>query len=463
MARNGSNSAAFSPGENLLQNAGITVHGGERAGNGFSGHAGAAFTAEFSAPAAVNTVILRGSGTSCCGFSVEAKIGGEFRQIYAQDDKIGEYRYCAFPEVETTALRVTVRQAEDQFTLTSVEAYCAPKKRVPDFRVTAYLTAETAYDTDALRARAGSLDCITDIIFFGAVRFSADGTLYYPDLEAEDGTKADGKTVFQTALQNLREVTNGRDIRIHCNFLGPDVDSANERCEQHTLAFGKNRNTLIAAILQFVEANGFDGIFFDYEYPRRLKDWLTFSRFLTALKKEIHGRFVLGAAVPVWKNLWEALLARPLDVAEIMGYDAFDADGHHAAFTATASRLVANYQGLGFARKRLDLGMPFYARPVDGGLYWYAYREEAHTLGTSCNIAQGALANFPETQGEAAPTRYYNGWQMIYDKTAYALDADLGGVMVWHYGYDLPSADALSLFGAIQQAIEDRTIYRKSL
>lgn len=463
MARNGSNSAAFSPGENLLQNAAVTVCGGERTENGFSGRAGATYTVEFPAPTAVNTVVLREDGANCRGFSMEAKIGGEFRQIYAQDDKIGEYRYCAFPEVETTALRISVRKAENQFSLTGVEAYCASKKRVPDFRVTAYLTAETAYDANALRARAGSLDCITDIIFFGAVRFSADGTLYYPDLEAEDGTKADGKTVFQTALQNLREVTNGRDIRIHCNFLGPDVDSASERCAQHTLAFGKNRNTLIAAILQLIEANGFDGIFFDYEYPRRLKDWLTFSRFLTALKKEIHGRFVLGAAVPVWKNLWETLLARPLDVAEIMGYDAFDADGHHAAFTATASRLVANYQGLGFARKRLDLGMPFYARPVDGGLYWYAYREEAHTLGTSCNIAQGALANFPETQGEAAPARYYNGWQMVYDKTAYAIDAGLGGVMVWHYGYDLPSADELSLFGAIQQAIEDRTIYRKSL
>lgn len=457
MARNGSNSAAFSPGENLLQNASVTVHGGERAGNGFSGHAGATFTAEFSALTTVNTVILRENGTSCRGFSVEAKIDGKFRQIYAQDDKIGEYRYCAFPEVETTALRVTVRQAETRFTLTSVEAYCVPKKAASDFRVTAYLTAETAYDTNALRARAGSLGCITDVIFFGAVRFSADGTLYYPDLEAEDGTKADGKTVFQTAIQNLREAVGDRGVRIHCNFLGPDAGMADERCEQHNLAFGKNRNTLIAAILQLIEANGFDGIFFDYEYPRRLKDWLTFSRFLVALKKKINGRFVLGAAVPVWKNLWEALLARPLDVAEIMGYDAFDADGHHAAFTATASRLVANYQSLGFARRRLDLGMPFYARPTDGGLYWYAYSEEAHTLGTSCNIAQGALANFPETQGEAAPARYYNGWQMVYDKTAYAIDAELGGVMVWHYGYDLPCEDELSLFGAIRQALADRT------
>lgn len=457
MARNGSNRAEFSPGENLLQNAAVTVCGGERTGNGFSGCAGASYTAEFSAPTAVNTVILREDGANCRGFSVEARIDGEFRQIHAQDDRIGEYRYCAFQEVEATAVRITVRQAESRFTLTGVEAYCVPKKAVSDFRVTTYLTAETAFNREALRARAGSLDCITDVIFFGAVRFSADGTLYYPDLEAEDGTKADGKTVFQTALQNLREVTNGRDIRIHCNFLGPDVDSANERCAQHTFAFGKNRSTLIAAILQFIEANGFDGIFFDYEYPRRLKDWCTFSRFLAALKKKINGRFVLGAAVPVWKNLWEALLARPLDTAEIMGYDTFDADGHHAAFTATTSRLIANYQSLGFARKRLDLGMPFYARPTDGGLYWYAYREEAHTLGTSCNIAQGALAGFPETQGEAAPARYYNGWQMIYDKTAYAIDAELGGVMVWHYGYDLPSGDELSLFGAIRRAIEDRT------
>ena len=115
MARNGSNSAAFSPGENLLQNAAVTVCGGERTENGFSGRAGATYTVEFPAPTAVNTVVLREDGANCRGFSMEAKIGGEFRQIYAQDDKIGEYRYCAFPEVETTALRISVRKAETNF------------------------------------------------------------------------------------------------------------------------------------------------------------------------------------------------------------------------------------------------------------------------------------------------------------------------------------------------------------
>ena len=63
----------------------------------------------------------------------------------------------------------------------------------------------------------------------------------------------------------------------------------------------------------------------------------------------------------------------------------------------------------------------------------------------------------PETEEENTPDRYYNGWQMVYDKTAYAIDVGLGGVMVWHYGYDLPSADELSLFGAIRQALADRT------
>ena len=51
---------------------------------------------------------------------------------------------------------------------------------------------------------------------------------------------------------------------------------------------------------------------------------------------------------------------------------------------------------------------------------------------------------------------YYNGRQMIYDKTAYAVDAGLGGIMIWHFGTD-SSDPELSLTNTIAKAIAARS------
>ena len=45
---------------------------------------------------------------------------------------------------------------------------------------------------------------------------------------------------------------------------------------------------------------------------------------------------------------------------------------------------------------------------------------------------------------------------MIYDKTAYAMDAGMGGIMMWHYNCDLPYTDDLSLLRAVNTAVEAR-------
>ena len=136
--------AEIKPEQDLLENAVVSVTNGEVSGDGFTGTAGTAYTAELSAPAVLNTVVLREDGANCRGFSIEALVDGAYTQIYAQDDKIGEYRYCAFPEVETTALRITVQGADAPFTIEDVEAFSSERKAAVDFRVTTYITAGTA-------------------------------------------------------------------------------------------------------------------------------------------------------------------------------------------------------------------------------------------------------------------------------------------------------------------------------
>ena len=51
---------------------------------------------------------------------------------------------------------------------------------------------------------------------------------------------------------------------------------------------------------------------------------------------------------------------------------------------------------------------------------------------------------------------YFNDRQMIYDKTSYAIDMGLGGMMIWHMACDDTQNLEKSLTGAMKQAIEDR-------
>ena len=59
-----------------------------------------------------------------------------------------------------------------------------------------------------------------------------------------------------------------------------------------------------------------------------------------------------------------------------------------------------------------------------------------------------------DTSGNIATS--FNSVQMIKDKTAFANDYGLGGVMVWHYTCDVPYEDDLSLFKAIQTSLNTR-------
>ena len=71
----------------------------------------------------------------------------------------------------------------------------------------------------------------------------------------------------------------------------------------------------------------------------------------------------------------------------------------------------------------------------------------------------GILSNFSTTDldgNSGSAPNYFNDRQMIYDKTSYAIDMGLGGMMIWHMACDDTQNLEKSLTGAMKQAIEDR-------
>ncbi|MCC8022981.1 MAG: glycoside hydrolase family 18 protein [Clostridiales bacterium] len=415
------------------------------------------FDIKFKVETTMNTVILRENGDNITSFSIQA-LNAEtnlYETVYTQQE-IGAYRYCALDKVTTDSLRIHITGAVEKFKITEVSVYNINHQvdeNQQDFRVTAYLLAEEIYDSSNLNP--DSFDTITDVILFGANAFDEKGMIYYVDHEI-DGEAVDGKLLFDTAMQNLREAIGDRDVNIYVNFLGPQGDTdtddwktlMNERGDLHVQAF-KNV-ALVSYIGQFVREREIDGVFFDYEYPNKSSHWRAYSNFLVDLKEEI-GDKVLGVALADWDISLSTKAVECVDRVEIMAYDLFDDRGNHASFQ-TAVNAVETFKNKNYDMEKLDLGIPFYGRPKDGAEYWYSYQDEAEAL--------GRFGNYSDAQSEeldySEVGRYYNGYQMVYDKTAYALNYGVGGVMIWHYNCDLDYGEELSLLSAMHDVMETR-------
>lgn len=340
-----------------------------------------------------------------------------------------QYRFCAFNTIYTDSLTIVT---DKPCTITDITISLKTSTN-KDFRVTAYAVASGLNESNVTY---NSFEVITDVILFGCVTFDESGNL------------TANEELISSSLALLRERMAENKVNIYLNILGPDADGGiddwNEqmynKADKHTKAF-KN-SALISSAVALVEKYNFDGVFFDYEYPIRLADWSAFNSFLGKLDKATDKK--IGIAVSCWNFSANFGSFRHVDMIELMQYDLFDDRGNHSSFaTATEGVELCEKYYVPFAKS--DLGLPFYGRPADRGGYWPTYNEYAEALGNSdgCDTGSGYS--------------YFNCRQTVYDKTAYAIDAGLGGVMVWHYSCDITDiSSSLSLFGAMNECINDR-------
>ena len=135
-----------------------------------------------------------------------------------------------------------------------------------------------------------------------------------------------------------------------------------------------------------------------------------------------------------------------IDRAEVMLYDMFTAHGYHSIFPVTVNGIDKMLKG-GFVPNQLDLGVPFYSRPTNRLTYWGNYNQFEGKLDKYTNLIY--FNDFDHSGNPMTAPQYINSVQMISDKTAFAIDRSLGGIMVWHMTCDLPYSNELSLFRAI--------------
>ena len=209
--------------------------------------------------------------------------------------------------------------------------------------------------------------------------------------------------------------------------------------DRHSSAF--ESGVLEVSIKSVLEKYNFDGIVFDYEFPLRSKDWKVYDEFILSLRKTLGDDFKIGMSMVSW-NLKQSKDARnATDFFEVMSYDLWDDDGYHATIEI-AQDDIKRMVKKGYDASRLDLGIPFYARPTTGEAYWYDYKAYYD------KSSSDGLYKDDETD----LTFSFNTYDLVNEKTKWALTNGLGGVMVWHYDCDLPADNDKSLFNAIADA-----------
>lgn len=410
----------------------------------------------------INTIVLYESGIRVNGFEIWAD-----GVLVDKQEEIGTMRYCAIDTVTTDNFIIKITDCFGSYNVTKFEAYYI--ERDENFRITSYLTAESIKNADFTWDNIASC---TDIIIFGDAYYYIDGSITYDE------------QLLTSIKQNIKSAANGKPINIYLNFLiktppSEEVPEAMRPWEKvigwgHNKAMGDNKQKLLSNLISCVKSLGFDGIDLDYEYPRTSKEWKIYGDFLVALKEKAPD-LMLSSALQIWNmNLSKAALDA-LDVIQVMGYDGSDQYGNHSGFAQCARQPLEYYKRLGVDLKKVNMGAPFYGRPITMERYWSDYKTEITAsedelarfknfteipLTVYWNNDEGLYLLPPEGYTGETKTigkRSFNSVQMIRDKTAFLYDVGAGGIMIWHYSAgDMQPDHPLSLFGAITAVLQNR-------
>ncbi|HIR52755.1 MAG TPA: discoidin domain-containing protein [Candidatus Onthovicinus excrementipullorum] len=407
---------------------------------------------DFGREVTFDTIVLREKGWNIRQYHIDVLIGEEWETIYI-GDRIEDLRYCALEQAVTASgLRLIVDSSNQVFSISEIEVAMAPKSNNQGFRVSAYVRTDlmvdgSLYDPDGgVYLDSKFLDVATELNFLGCVNLDGDGNIVLTRTQVNDAGEEESVLMtddeFAAALERMRTYIGDRDVQLTMTIGTPDPDTTYR-------AMTESRDALIANIMDFAGRFGFDGISFDWERPQNQDQFNAFSDFLIELKPRLtEAGMRLTLAWASWGVNMKPEAVKTADAIEIMSYDLFDQYGNQASFLESTVQAVDYFLSLGYDKSQLNIGIPYYGRPVDGGAYWPSYSDAQYQLGRYDDTDSEFVADYGQS--------YFNSYQTVMDKTAYAISEGLGGVMVFRLELDRPYDDPVSLTKAIGNTIAHR-------
>lgn len=406
-------------------------------------NAGDSAEIDFGREITFNTITLTESGDNIRIFRFYKWVNGEWEMFYEQD-RIAGYRMCTFESTTTAKLKIEIAECDKTVKLSGLGVYNQAKSD-NQIKVSQYLTMGEN-EIVALRDShdegfSGYYDVVTDVIIIGAVHMDENTNIFFPD----------GEQAFSENLQALKDIIGDRPVRIWSTvrFDRPEKDGVSSL--DMTRDFINDKATDMAkSIADFVEKYEIYGIDYDWEYPLTGSQWKAYDLIVTESAK----LFKVSVALPPWGIKFSKDAVKCIEHINVMAYDLFDSRGDHANIQWGTIASAKKLMQAGFEKSQILVGIPTYGRTVDGTAYsWPVARGNEEELGKFNSIVKNNT--FTDEDGnEHTCDGYVQSYAEARDKTAYAEEAGLGGVMIFRAKCDSPYTYEYSIHRGIKEAID---------
>jgi chitinase len=296
-----------------------------------------------------------------------------------------------------------------------VGASAAPSPATEKFAVVGYLPY---YETKSFDPSIGKY--LTDLIYF-SIEPTEAGDLNHRDISPD--------VIAQ--LHKMREQHQTR-IEIAIGGWGRAKAMAAVALDP------EKRRRFVEQLAKYCDDNKFDGVDFDWEFPRGERETAAFAELLAECKAAIgpHGRLLTIAVSPEQQLPPAAIQA--VDRVHLMSYDH---GGPEHSTLAQAEADVNQVLSRGVPKSKLLLGVPFYGRRPKGSPTQMTYAKIVDRYHPAANV-------------DIEEQYYFNGLDTIRAKTRLAKSQQLGGMMFWDIGQD--TRDDSSLLRAIHDEAAKR-------
>jgi chitinase len=226
------------------------------------------------------------------------------------------------------------------------------------------------------------------------------------------------------------------------------------------------RTRLVNELASMAKRENLDGIDIDFEHPRSREDAKNLALFTKDLSTILHNNnkelsIAVNAKVhsvagtEINNVVYNTSMFQHVDHVNIMAYDGQWDGSYNAANLSPYSynENIVNYWSNLFdqnniAKKKLVLGVPFYAQPEDPTIKQISYE----------TIIKKNPANAGKDIVKINGTTYhYNGATTVQKKTKLALENGFGGMMLWEAGHDVQGSHSLT--SVIARTLDEAHLY----
>ncbi len=383
-----------------------------------------------------NTAIISEVGDSVMYFRLEAYIGGNWQLIYASE-KMQERRIISFDSVTTDSIRLTIDKFKKKNSkIQSFELYNMTANR-NTFNTTVYQRLDCDVPTEVLKRSEEEIqtfaryyDVYNTVIVFDVVKWDEKGKMSF----------VGGEENFAAQIKALKQIvskrTNPHKVKIIVTALADGAGGGHVGV--NTLMHANHTRIAEEMVNKFIkpESEGgydLDGLDIDWEYPQNKKDWECYNVFMKELDEKmtaVKSDSIISAALSAGAlNMSKETMAR-IDQIQYMAYDDSNSDGYQSTLYYAQIGLQ-NFIKKGANLSQINIGIPSYGRPVEGGPYWPSWRDldrgDMYFNSKYDNVPCGDVM----LKGSA-----YCSPALAGDKTTLAIFSGCGGIMVFRLACD---------------------------